>query len=201
MKRNRQNFHVARIMGCIVILASVVTGCLQLDEDHCLANGGDLACGGQRCLLQTGPESVTDGEMVTDELGCSLSDGTPPFHFHLTFGLPADLAMSGGHSNLDTVEGILSAWREERDPAGSCALGEEDDDLRDEYVDLVEQYVVGTHIIRANIEDRRRVSATNNTFDDADNAALEAYKDAMTAWLDACSLKVASQASDSGAGS
>jgi len=178
---------IIRMMGYFVASSLLQMGCLVLDENHCLANGGDLACPGQRCLFETGRRVHTQ----TDDFGCSYIDANFSYHVHLTYGMPASFEMGGESDNLDTVEGILAALWED-DGAGSCPLDSPD---RDDALDDLEDVYTDVHALRLRFEARGRVRASPANITDMEIDDVIQYNNAVKRWLDACSAPPASDES------
>jgi hypothetical protein len=176
-----------RSIRFMLIFTLLQTGCLELDEEHCLANGGDLACPGQRCLIQTN----ADKETMSDELGCSYVDENAAYHLHLTYGLPANFRISDGHRNMDTVEGILTAWRDEEGLSSSCSLDGKTGELGEASDILFDEYGEQIYFLRMILEDRVRVRTNRVGLYVEHRDAVHAYNTAMKDWLDACAAETA----------
>lgn len=168
------------------LLFSLQVGCIVLDEEHCLANGGDLACPGQYCLIETWQKA----EAKTDALGCTFRPDIYDFHLHLKYGLPAAVERDPYEGYLDTLEGVLVALRENNDVEDSCPL--DSPALQEEFDEVLESYA-GVYVVRARMEGHGRVSTTTTQITLEEAESVEAYNDAVDAWLDACLAKAASE--------
>lgn len=190
MKPKSSRGRIAQVMSCIAVLFSMQLGCLVLDEGHCLANGGDLACSGQICLVQTESTIGT----ISSDAGCADRDRflkNPKGHVHAEFGLPAAFELDMGPddrgvSGLDTVEGILFEAQEEQGIVDLCSL--EDPNLADESDDLDVRYSE-IQPIRNRLENEGKDVRRNDVilFDqDGESNAVKDYNRAVAAWLDKC---------------
>jgi hypothetical protein len=162
--------------GVLLMTSLTQVGCLVLHEDHCLANGGDLACPGKRCLLKTLPAKPE----MSDELGCSYRGYDPTYHVNARYGLPADYEIGrDGAKEMDSVEDVLSALIEEHGIAGSCGItthGTEE----------IQATYVGVEALRSRLDTGMLVrrNATKLTRDEVQ--AIHAYNAAVDSWLNTC---------------
>lgn len=168
------------------MLASCHVGCIVLDEEHCLANGGDLACPGQLCLIEAGKRVKSR----TDALGCTFHPVDDDRHLHARYGLPAAVELTEGDNNLDTVEGILIALREDHGIEGSCPL--DGTVLQDEFDEVIARHA-DIDILRARMEKRWRVRTGPAKLTQEEVDSVVAYNKAVQTWLDACLEKAASE--------
>lgn len=185
MRRKHRYGVVGGVVLCASMLVLTQAACLVLDEDHCLSNGGDLACGGSKCLMQTGPTVKT----MSNDIGCSYSGYDPTYQLRLPFGLPAELESSrSGVDDLDSLEGVLTELIEENDFGGVC-------DLEDDLVEEIVEHHVNLHIIRNRLDswEYTRKMRTKITVSEAE--AVTAYNDDVTAWLDDCRAKASAEGS------
>lgn len=184
MKANEALGRVVMLIGGVMALSSIQVGCLVLNEDHCLANGGDLACPGRMCLVQTGPRVET----VSDDFGCSEAPFTNnPVHEHAKarFGLPAELELGQSTTPLDTVEGILLETQEDRGFVESCSL--DDRGLEAELAILEMRYLV-VQEIRDRLEHEAPKTGSRSiiTLSQEEADAIGDYSRAVDDWLDDC---------------
>lgn len=88
---------VLRVGAAVAILGGA--GCVKLDTGHCLANGGDLACGGDLCVLDVA------GGRAPGDAGDGCASQVPAGFVHLEYGLPATEGRAG--DGRDTLAGVL----------------------------------------------------------------------------------------------
>lgn len=182
MKRKHRCGVVGKVVLCAVLSQAA---CLVLDEDHCLSNGGDLACGGAKCVMQTGPNVKT----MSDDIGCAPSGYDPTYQLRLPFGLPAKLeSPRSGVDDLDSLEGVLTELIEENGLGGVC-------DLDDDPVEEIVENHDNLHIIRSRLDSGEYIRKARMKITETEVAAVKAYGRDVSAWLNDCREKASVEAS------
>jgi hypothetical protein len=75
---------VTTVVSASSVGAVALVGCLQINEDHCIAKGGDLQCGERMCSMSPNPKEVPDASVD----GCV--DEMPNDRAYVKYGLPVD---------------------------------------------------------------------------------------------------------------
>lgn len=168
-----------RILKGFMILASFQSlGCLELNDSHCLARGGDFACISQVCLLQIGPDQGS----TTDEIGCSDQGYDTGLHIRVKYGLPAGLDFNDSLDDLDTLQGVMGTVREDNGFEGHCSL--HDPDLEIEF-DAVKASHKRIQDLREHI-DKRRLALKYAEIGQEENVWVEDFNAKVGIWSDAC---------------
>lgn len=162
-----------------LVLGVSITGCLELDTEHCLAQGGDLGCNGLRCYI---PTAMTV-DPISDEHGCELTDIAPTLdqkehHLHVKYGLPASAENPGDPRDDDSVSGILRLSAEARN-LSSCSI-----DIGSETI--FEIYDDGIGAIRERLEERGRTRRIQTRVSEADVKLIKSFRSAINDWLEGC---------------
>lgn len=104
LHRKHSNATFGGVMSTAATFGIVaITGCLQVNPDHCIAGGGDLYCegnpAGSMCTMSLGVVDETSHDGCMGEVTEGL--------VHVRYGLPSRLGTSGDES-LDTVMGVVN---------------------------------------------------------------------------------------------
>lgn len=184
MNRKHRHGLASAVVLCASMLVLTQAACLVLDEDHCLSNGGDLACGSPTCVMQTGPHEQT----MSNDIGCAMAGYDSTYQLRLPFGLPAELESSrSGVDDLDSLEGVLAELIEENDLGGVCEL---DDDT-----EVIVDHHANVRIIRSRLDSRDYVRKQRTAITGTEIEAVQAYNEAVNAWLDDCRAKASAEGS------
>jgi hypothetical protein len=106
--------------SCVSIVLGVALvssgGCVRLDEEHCIVNGGDFACEeGRKCAMEY--TAVTESSDRGD--GCVSDRGTAgyfgEYFVHVKYGLPEALGENSGvEEDLDSLVCLHARWTRAR---------------------------------------------------------------------------------------
>lgn len=174
----------SRTLHLTTALSLTLSGCVRLEEDHCIINGGDFACEhGRMCITEI--VEITERSDRGD--GCIDIEGidydVDAYFVHVKYGLPDSLRArtDDAAEDVSSVTGVLDRAVE--------ALG----------VDDVEECVVSEPIvrqfedewrevkaIRAFLDQRARVSVESATLEPLQVEAIRGFNDAIDGWLQGC---------------
>jgi hypothetical protein len=176
-----------RTIGTVVmsvVIGSAATGCVRLDEDHCIVNGGDFACDDRRMCVTEFDEAT---ELSDQGDGCIRIAGVDydldAYFVHVKYGLPDSLRAR----TLDAAEDVRSV-------TGVLVRATEEHE-----VDDVEECIVKESVVRQFEEEWQEVAAVRTFLDRndrvrADSAtlepfhvdAIEKFNERIDEWLHEC---------------
>lgn len=172
---------VGPLLALMVVATS--TGCLRLDPDHCMINGGDLACGGDFCVIGTGarPELMDDG--------CIDAVGYVPSGFvHVEYGIPSRLGGSDDVDDLDSVAGVVATAAQHDGSSVACATAETS------LAVLLEPWV-GAAVIRGHLERPDHVRKQAVVLDQTQAEAIYMFNQAVGQVIANCTYTASDAAS------
>ena len=175
--------HAAAVTMAIAILLGA--GCVRLDEEHCIVNGGDFACDdGRLCVTdidrRTEPSDEGDGCVLEDQVDETLED-----HFvRVQYGLPRSLGSNAKDAeaamdDTQSVVGVLFLATAEREVDEVCAP---DEDITRSF----EPQWRAVFEVREFLERPTRVRASSAGLSPEQVEAIEAFDAAINEWLEEC---------------
>lgn len=160
-------------LGALALGIGVVgwlPSCVQLNPDHCVVSGGDLACDdGSICVASITAGQVAPGEQSN---GCVAQAPDPALFVAVPYGLPARLG-SEGDTGTDSVAGVLAQV------APDCATQEAD--LQS--LAAAWQPIVG---VRDHLQARPKSKASAFDLSPSHVAAITDFSAAVESWVAAC---------------
>lgn len=170
------------IQGLLVssLACAAVAGCVRLDEEHCIVNGGDFACPDEGQLCATEIEGFREPSDAGD--GCVSIEGTERYFeeylVHVKYGLPSSLWPHGAEEDdVDSVAGVLVRAVEEQ--GLECEVDAES-------VRELEPLWRGVRSVRGYLERRDRVSVDAMTLQVGQVGAIEGFNAGVDGWVNGC---------------
>jgi hypothetical protein len=98
------------------VAGAVIAGCIRINPEHCIVNGGEFLCADRRCAMTRGIQAEGDEDGCVDEVASGF--------VHVKYGLPSRLGALGDE-DLDTVNGVLLRVVSESGVAAECVINED----------------------------------------------------------------------------
>jgi len=178
MGKRSSSFWVSLLSSMTLVTSS---GCVRLDESHCIVNGGDFACGdGWRCATER--EGIVESRDQGD--GCLPMEGLgydlEKYFVHVQYGLPEVLWPRGEpEDDLDSLGGVLVHAVEERHVEDVCRVQESK-------VLQFEAPWREVAAIRTFLERPTRVRVDAARLESFQVMAIEGFNEVINEWLDEC---------------
>lgn len=173
--------HVMALLFC----TSTVSSCVQIDEGHCIFNGGDFDCTDDRMCIT----DIDSRHEISDEGdGCVLENAQNGETFeqdfvHVQYGLPSRLgALIRLEEDLQSVAGVLERAVLDRGLEGECIVDEDS-------VRLFESQWLEVKEVRRHLDRRARVNASSAALSPAHVMAIKVLNAAINEWLETCALE------------
>lgn len=172
-------YWITMAIGVASLVGIGLGGCLELNTNHCLTRGGDLACGADEvCVL-----ALRSGRSPGD-YGDGCATEVPANFLRLPYGLPATRGMEVD-SGVDTLAGALSPII-----GGSCALDEVLTDVEDEWEAIAQ--------IRDKLGKRPRVLVSEADLTQSEVNEIASFVFAVDGWVDDCREQTTGQTETGG---
>lgn len=170
------------IAPAVIAMALLSASCIRLDEDHCIVNGGDLACDqGRMCVTEI--EEIREPSDRGD--GCILIDGIDydfdAYLVRVQYGLPEVMwpRIEPNENDVRSLGGVLVRAVQERG-LGEVCVADEDVVLSFEpewnEVDGVREF----------LDRPTRVRANTATLEPHHVEAIKDFDAAINVWLEEC---------------
>ncbi len=168
------------VLKAMTLVMITGTGCVRLDEDQCIVNGGDFACDEERICAAEIDQII---ELSDRGDGCLLTQGFDydfdTYFVHVKYGLPESLGARGSDpfEDLQSVTGVLVRAVEELEDG--CTIDES-------IVRRLEPRWRAVNAVRMFLDRKDRVRADSAALEPAHVQAIEDFNDAIDEWVDEC---------------